>query len=434
MRACVLSFVFVRLCCSCRRPSSSSSGFRRTQIRKLCEPSSKLCEPIRSARADPLFFTEQTKQEVDDGHFLPPPELHEERGASPRAGVDDADGAGAVRDANRGRHHRRAAAGGEADGGEERHPSAGGENAIDAACECAGAVDDRGGEGERALGRGGGRDGGGGDDENAADIPRGKAFGKEIHADIAEASTDESNFGTGVATARDDCEDGARDDERILHGGSAPITDGAAAIAEREYLYLNTPNDARRRANTVGSFETNSSSARQPTVSISESKKFAPSMLAASAPQDSHRIPNQCAICLRDYEKGDTIVTSCNRSCPHAFHRECIVEWLVRMQEGTPCPCCRRTFVELDEYNPRSGRRGAVYAAVAQNSNDGGARYPVEAERQQQEARRWSVESGIRRGRAFDISVINLRSHHNNANDTVLGDPREVDRRLRRSV
>ena len=60
----------------------------------------------------------------------------------------DADGAGAVRDANCGRHHRRAAAaGGEANGGEERYPSAGGENAIDAACECAGAVDDRGGEG-----------------------------------------------------------------------------------------------------------------------------------------------------------------------------------------------------------------------------------------------------------------------------------------------
>ena len=28
------------------------------------------------------------------------------------------------------------------------------------------------------------------------------------------------------------------------------------------------------------------------------------------------------------------------------------------------------------------------------------------------------------------MSVINLRSPHNNVNDTVLGDPREVDRRL----
>ncbi len=328
--------------------------------------------------------------------------MHDERSAS-RAGVD-ADGGGAIRDANYGRHRR--AAGGEADGSGERHLSAGVENAIDA-CECAGAVDDRGGEGERALGRGRGRDGAGGDDENAADLPRGEAFGKEIHA------TDESNFGTGVPTARDDCENDARDDDHILHGDSAPVTDSAAAIAEREYLYLNTPNDARRRANTVGSFETNPSSARQSTVSISESMEFTMSMLAASAPQDSHRIPNQCAICLCDYEEGDTIVTSCDRSCPHAFHRECIVEWLVRMQEGTPCPCCRRTFVELDEYNPRSGRRGAGHAAVAQNSNDGGARYPVEAERQQREARRRRIES------------VNLRSHHNNVNYLVGGSWRE---------
>lgn len=293
----------------------------------------------RHAFDPPLSAGFELEQEVDDGHFLPPPEVRDERSA-PRAGAD-ADGAGAIRDANCGR--RRRAAGGEADGSEERDPSAGGEDAIDA-CECA--VDGRGGEGEGALGRGGGRDG--------ADPPRGEAFRKEIHADTVEASTDESNFDTGVATARDDCDDDARAVDKTLHGGSAPVTSSAAAIAEREYIYLNTPNHGGRRANTAGSFETNSSSPRQSTVSISKSIEFTPSILAASAPQDFHRLPNQCAICLCDYEKGDTIVTSCDRSCPHAFHRECIVEWLVRMQEGTPCPCCRRTFVELDEYKARS--------------------------------------------------------------------------------
>ncbi|KAL7535990.1 hypothetical protein ACHAXR_010767 [Thalassiosira sp. AJA248-18] len=121
----------------------------------------------------------------------------------------------------------------------------------------------------------------------------------------------------------------------------------AAAMAEDTfedstpgYLYLNAFRHGRRRANTNGSNGT-------------KSMESFSSAAASSTSQDPHKIPNECAICLCDYEKGDTIITSCNPECPHAFHQECIVEWLVKMQEGTPCPCCRRTFVELDDYIPR---------------------------------------------------------------------------------
>eukprot|EP00536_Pseudo-nitzschia_multiseries_P003701 jgi/Psemu1/186477/e_gw1.58.67.1 len=32
-------------------------------------------------------------------------------------------------------------------------------------------------------------------------------------------------------------------------------------------------------------------------------------------------------------------------SCPHAFHTECIVEWLAKKNDALPeCPCCRRPF------------------------------------------------------------------------------------------
>eukprot|EP00934_Nitzschia_sp_Nitz4_P003108 Nitzschia sp. Nitz4//scaffold107_size73032//44997//46141//NITZ4_005763-RA/size73032-processed-gene-0.127-mRNA-1//-1//CDS//3329532602//3098//frame0 len=51
-----------------------------------------------------------------------------------------------------------------------------------------------------------------------------------------------------------------------------------------------------------------------------------------------------CAICLLDYEPGDTLVTSHNAMCSHAFHRICILEWL---RGNDACPCCRQNYLEF---------------------------------------------------------------------------------------
>ena len=56
-------------------------------------------------------------------------------------------------------------------------------------------------------------------------------------------------------------------------------------------------------------------------------------------------VPNCCAICLCEYEVDDKIVSSC--SCKHVFHLDCMVHWLVKMQDGTPCPVCRQDFTDL---------------------------------------------------------------------------------------
>ena len=67
-------------------------------------------------------------------------------------------------------------------------------------------------------------------------------------------------------------------------------------------------------------------------------------------------VPNCCAICLGDYEVNDQVVWSSNSAhqeesnrCPHAFHQECILDWLIRMQPATPCPCCRLEFTDWEE-------------------------------------------------------------------------------------
>ncbi len=116
---------------------------------------------------------------------------------------------------------------------------------------------------------------------------------------------------------------------------------------------------------------------------------------------DPRKVPNCCAICLCGYDVGDSVVFSSSFAtdpknsggkgtesvggdnnhigrgnafnairrlmkrqnqldgqnnggdghpipgpCLHAFHRECILDYL-QGQIGTPCPCCRREFTDL---------------------------------------------------------------------------------------
>jgi hypothetical protein len=66
-----------------------------------------------------------------------------------------------------------------------------------------------------------------------------------------------------------------------------------------------------------------------------------------SLSEQQRTVPNCCAVCLCSYEEGESLVWSSNKLCQHAFHEECIIDWLVKMQDGTPCPCCRQPFTDL---------------------------------------------------------------------------------------
>lgn len=59
-------------------------------------------------------------------------------------------------------------------------------------------------------------------------------------------------------------------------------------------------------------------------------------------------IPITCAICLEQYETGDSVVWSGNSLCTHGFHHTCILDYLVyNDSEAAPCPCCRQIFLPM---------------------------------------------------------------------------------------
>lgn len=79
---------------------------------------------------------------------------------------------------------------------------------------------------------------------------------------------------------------------------------------------------------------------------------------SSSSQPSRRRVPNCCAICLGQYEVNETVVWSCchtntnmngtsSTGCNHAFHHDCMIDWLIKVRDGTPCPCCRQEFTDL---------------------------------------------------------------------------------------
>ena len=62
------------------------------------------------------------------------------------------------------------------------------------------------------------------------------------------------------------------------------------------------------------------------------------SLNASSAPYTS------CDICLMDYQVGEEVCWSPNEACIHAFHKDCMLDWLLR---NPLCPVCRRDYLDV---------------------------------------------------------------------------------------
>ena len=59
---------------------------------------------------------------------------------------------------------------------------------------------------------------------------------------------------------------------------------------------------------------------------------------------------DMCAICICPYYEGDIRIFS--KRCPHAFHKDCLFEWLVKGHDE--CPCCRSEMISKSEVKETS--------------------------------------------------------------------------------
>jgi hypothetical protein len=50
-----------------------------------------------------------------------------------------------------------------------------------------------------------------------------------------------------------------------------------------------------------------------------------------------------CAICLSPFQPQQLVCESNNSSCQHVFHKECMVDWLMKHHDN--CPMCREVYL-----------------------------------------------------------------------------------------
>eukprot|EP00538_Stauroneis_constricta_P000791 CAMPEP_0119561444 /NCGR_PEP_ID=MMETSP1352-20130426/17646_1 /TAXON_ID=265584 /ORGANISM="Stauroneis constricta, Strain CCMP1120" /LENGTH=521 /DNA_ID=CAMNT_0007609653 /DNA_START=633 /DNA_END=2198 /DNA_ORIENTATION=+ len=80
---------------------------------------------------------------------------------------------------------------------------------------------------------------------------------------------------------------------------------------------------------------------------------------------------SSCSICLEAFTAGDTVAHAWDDSCPHVFHEDCIVMWLITQQQPL-CPCCRQHFTQFGDSGKASKMMGpAPQAATSSSASHG---------------------------------------------------------------
>lgn len=96
-----------------------------------------------------------------------------------------------------------------------------------------------------------------------------------------------------------------------------------------------------------------------------------------------------CALCLEEYGVGEEVVWSSCRECPHAFHKECFMQWLSKGKKR--CPICRHWFVPGQRIEDQKILHGASWTRALTEMEK---REREETERKKQEEDQQQLEAG----------------------------------------
>lgn len=69
---------------------------------------------------------------------------------------------------------------------------------------------------------------------------------------------------------------------------------------------------------------------------------------------DEQEIEAVCPICLDVYKVGDDVCFSRNVECPHEFHLDCMLDWLMMVSSEErecrdDCPLCRVDYLKVSK-------------------------------------------------------------------------------------
>jgi hypothetical protein len=73
--------------------------------------------------------------------------------------------------------------------------------------------------------------------------------------------------------------------------------------------------------------------------------KNSPSASCAMGSEDCEQEMAGCAICLCHFKPKQLVCESNNSSCRHVFHKDCMVDWLMKQTENSTCPMCREVYL-----------------------------------------------------------------------------------------
>ena len=74
-----------------------------------------------------------------------------------------------------------------------------------------------------------------------------------------------------------------------------------------------------------------------------------------------------CDICLLEYDEGDVVAWSTNKKCRHAFHIDCLVDWIARKPT---CPSCRQDYrISAAPHKRGASERSVAPAGISSSSS-----------------------------------------------------------------